>query len=71
MLQRNFNEENGHVTVPATGLDGVPSDVIAGYTKRVAEDGSDVYDIPFRTVDMMPIVSRERALQDPRSDSVR
>jgi hypothetical protein len=47
----------GHVTISAAGLEGVPADVLAGYTKRAAEDGSgDVYDISFRTVDMIPIV---------------
>jgi len=37
-------------------LKGIPTDVISGYTKRT-EDGKEVYDITYKTPDIMPVVS--------------
>ncbi|TBU62281.1 metallopeptidase MepB [Dichomitus squalens] len=53
-FSKNFNEENGVVTFTLDELKGVPEDVISGYTKRT-EDGKDVYDITFKTPDILPV----------------
>ncbi|KAJ7601172.1 hypothetical protein C8J56DRAFT_912335 [Mycena floridula] len=51
---KNFNEENGVVSFTAEELDGVPKDVISGYTKRT-EDGKTLYDVTFKTPDIFPL----------------
>jgi hypothetical protein len=44
------------VTFTLEELEGVPSDVVSGYAKRV-QDSADVYDVTFKTPDIFPIVS--------------
>jgi len=51
---QNFNEENGRVTFTREELDGVPEDVISGYTQR-AEGDKVLYEVAFRTPDIFPI----------------
>ncbi|KDR82739.1 hypothetical protein GALMADRAFT_238246 [Galerina marginata CBS 339.88] len=53
-FQKNFNEEDGHITFTAEELKGVPKDVVSGYTKRT-EDGKEVYDVTYKTPDIFPI----------------
>ncbi|EGN98007.1 hypothetical protein SERLA73DRAFT_109304 [Serpula lacrymans var. lacrymans S7.3] len=53
-FQKNFNEENGHVTFTLEELEGVPADVISGFTKRT-EGSQEVYDITFKTPDIFPV----------------
>ena len=53
--QKNFNEEKGFITFTKEELDGVPADVISGYTKHENEDR---YDVTFKTPDIFPLVSR-------------
>ncbi|KAF8631796.1 hypothetical protein AX17_005011 [Amanita inopinata Kibby_2008] len=53
-FSKNFNEENGIVTFTAEELKGVPKDVISGYTQRI-EGGNEVYDITFKTPDILPV----------------
>ncbi|KAJ7601149.1 hypothetical protein C8J56DRAFT_1000085 [Mycena floridula] len=53
-FSKNFNEENGVVSFTAEELDGVPKDVISGYTKRT-EDGKTLYDVTFKTPDIFPL----------------
>lgn len=43
------------MTVTLEELKGVPEDVISGYTKRTEGD-KEVYDIPFRMTDIVPVV---------------
>lgn len=45
----------GIVTFAVAELDGVPSDVISGFTKRV-EDGKELYDATCKGPDIDPIV---------------
>ncbi|KAH7927637.1 zincin [Leucogyrophana mollusca] len=66
---KNFNEEDGHISLTLEELDGVPADVISGYTKRT-EDSKEVYDVTFKTPDIFPIFKfatsptmRQRALE--------
>jgi Zn-dependent oligopeptidase len=44
------------VTFTLEELEGVPADVISGFTKRT-EGSKDVYDVTFKTPDIFPIVS--------------
>ena len=37
-------------------LEGVPEDVISGFTKRTDESGKEVYDVTHKTPDIFPIV---------------
>lgn len=53
-FMRNFNEEDGHVTFTSEELEGVPADVISGYTAR-AEGDKEVYDVTFKTPDIFPV----------------
>ncbi|THV05254.1 zincin [Dendrothele bispora CBS 962.96] len=53
-FSKNFNEEDGRVTFTLEELDGVPADVVNGYTKRT-ESGKDVYDVTFKTPDIFPL----------------
>lgn len=46
----------GVVTFTLDELQGVPPDVISGYTKRT-EESKEVYDVTFKTPDIFPIVS--------------
>jgi Zn-dependent oligopeptidase len=55
-FNQNFNEENGHVSFSLADLDGIPHDVVNGYPKRTGEDGKDVYDVPFKTTDIFPVL---------------
>ncbi|KAL4065047.1 mitochondrial endopeptidase [Scleroderma citrinum] len=51
---RNFNEEDGRVTFTREELEGVPEDVISGYTKRTEND-REIYDVTFKTPDIFPV----------------
>ncbi|KAI9567695.1 hypothetical protein HD554DRAFT_2267097 [Boletus coccyginus] len=51
---QNFNEENGRITFTRKELDGVPEDVISGYTRRTEGD-KELYEVTFRTPDIFPI----------------
>ncbi|KIY67106.1 metallopeptidase MepB [Cylindrobasidium torrendii FP15055 ss-10] len=53
-FSKNFNEENGVISFTEEELDGLPSDVISGYTKRVV-DGKDLYDVTYKTPDIFPV----------------
>ncbi|KAF8128578.1 mitochondrial endopeptidase [Boletus edulis] len=51
---KNINEENGHISFTREELDGVPEDVISGYTQRT--EGDEVlYDVTFKTPDIWPV----------------
>jgi hypothetical protein len=52
--QKNFNEEKGFITFTKEELDGVPDDVVSGYTKHESED---LYDVTFKTPDLIPLVN--------------
>ncbi|KAJ7599941.1 hypothetical protein C8J56DRAFT_3565 [Mycena floridula] len=51
---KNANEQKGFVSFTAAELDGVPKDVISGYTQRT-EDGKTLYDITFKRPDITPV----------------
>ncbi|KAJ3875744.1 hypothetical protein F5051DRAFT_333312 [Lentinula edodes] len=53
-FSKNFNEEDQRITFTAKQLDGVPKDVISGYTKRT-EGSEEVYDATYKTPDIFPI----------------
>ncbi|KAF8208891.1 metallopeptidase MepB [Mycena galopus ATCC 62051] len=53
-FDKNFNEEKGVVSFTKEELDGVPSDVISGYTKRT-EGSTEVYDVTYKTPDLFPV----------------
>ncbi|KAF7291588.1 Metallopeptidase MepB [Mycena chlorophos] len=53
-FDKNFNEENGFITFTKEELEGVPSDVVSGYTKRT-EGSTEVYDVTFKTPDIFPV----------------
>ncbi|KAG6335973.1 hypothetical protein ID866_3126 [Astraeus odoratus] len=53
-FMKNFNEEDGHITFTRGELEGVPEDVISGYTKRNEAD-KEVYDVTFKTPDIFPV----------------
>jgi Zn-dependent oligopeptidase len=55
-FSKNFNEEDGHVTFTLEELDGLPADVVSGFPKRTNEDGKEVYDVPFKSTDIFPVV---------------
>jgi metallopeptidase MepB len=68
-FNKNFNEENGVITFTEDELKGVPNDVISGYKKR-SEDARVVYDVTFKTPDIMPVfkyaenpMTRKRAME--------
>ncbi|KAI0074009.1 Metalloprotease [Panus rudis PR-1116 ss-1] len=54
-FSKNFNEENGVITFTLEELEGVPADVISGYTKRTDEKLNEVYDVTYKTPDIFPI----------------
>ncbi|KAG6380319.1 hypothetical protein JVT61DRAFT_8428 [Boletus reticuloceps] len=51
---QNFNEENGRISFTREQLDGVPEDVISGYTQRTEGDNV-LYEVTFRTPDIFPV----------------
>ncbi|KAJ6508867.1 metallopeptidase MepB [Mycena sanguinolenta] len=53
-FDKNFNEEKGVVSLTKEELDGVPADVVSGYTKRT-EGATEVYDVTFKTPDIFPV----------------
>ncbi|KAF8208884.1 metallopeptidase MepB [Mycena galopus ATCC 62051] len=53
-FDKNFNEEKGVVSFTKEELDGVPADVISGYTKRT-EGSTEVYDVTYKTPDIFPV----------------
>ncbi|KAJ7095922.1 metallopeptidase MepB [Mycena belliarum] len=53
-FDKNFNEENGVISFTKDELEGVPADVISGYTKRT-EGSTEVYDVTYKTPDIFPI----------------
>ncbi|KAG6380299.1 hypothetical protein JVT61DRAFT_8408 [Boletus reticuloceps] len=54
---KNFNEENGHISFTREELDGVPEDVISGFTQRTEGDNV-LYDVTFKTPDIEPVLGR-------------
>ncbi|KAG9310225.1 Metalloprotease [Chiua virens] len=69
-FMKNFNEENGRISFTREELDGVPEDVISGYTRRT--EGDEVlYDVTFKNPDIGPVfdyahnpLTRKAARQD-------
>ncbi|KAH9922802.1 metallopeptidase MepB [Epithele typhae] len=53
-FSKNFNEEKGVVSFTLEELQGVPEDVISGFTKRTEGD-KEVYDVTFKTPDIFPL----------------
>ncbi|KAF7365271.1 Metallopeptidase MepB [Mycena venus] len=53
-FDKNFNEEKGVISFTKEELDGVPADVISGYSKRT-EGSTDLYDVTYKTPDIFPI----------------
>ena len=45
------------ISFTAKELEGVPQDVISGYTKRT-EGSTEVYDVTYKTPDIFPIVRK-------------
>ncbi|KAF9505096.1 hypothetical protein BS47DRAFT_1374338 [Hydnum rufescens UP504] len=73
-FSKNFNEEKGTILFTRQELNGVPEDVIKGYNKRTAEDGTELFVVTFKTPDIMPVFkhahdpeTRKRALQASES----
>ncbi|CAL1713196.1 unnamed protein product [Somion occarium] len=54
-FSKNFNEEKAVITFTAEELEGVPADVVSGYTKRTDESGKEVFDVTYKTPDIFPI----------------
>lgn len=50
-----LTSSQGVISFTLEELDGVPSDVISGYTKR-SEGSKEVYDVTYKTPDIFPIV---------------
>jgi metallopeptidase MepB len=68
-FSKNFSEENGLVTFTLEELEGVPADVISGFTKRT-EGSKEFYDVTYKTPDIFPVFkfaqkpeTRERAYE--------
>ncbi|KAL0067865.1 metalloendopeptidase [Marasmius tenuissimus] len=53
-FMKNFNEENASISFTAKELEGVPQDVVSGYTKR-ADESTEVYDVTYKTPDIFPV----------------
>ncbi|ESK89011.1 metallopeptidase [Moniliophthora roreri MCA 2997] len=53
-FMKNFNEENASISFTAQELEGVPQDVISGYTKQT-EGETEVYDVTYKTPDIFPV----------------
>ncbi|KAH7913359.1 mitochondrial endopeptidase [Hygrophoropsis aurantiaca] len=53
---KNFNEEDGRISFTLEELDGVPADVISGFTKR-SEESRDIYDVTFKAHDIFKITA--------------
>jgi Zn-dependent oligopeptidase len=47
-FNQNFNEENGHVSFSLADLDGYP--------KREGDDVKHIYNVPFKTTDIFPVL---------------
>ncbi|KAF8580285.1 Metalloprotease [Ramaria rubella] len=55
-FSKNFNEENGIVTFSFEELNGVPDDILSGFKKQPAKDGSsELYEVTFKTPDITPV----------------
>jgi hypothetical protein len=52
----HFGREQGKIIFTLEELEGVPPDVVSGYTKRT-EDSRELYDITFKEPDISPVVS--------------
>lgn len=61
-VKKNFNEEKAVITFTAEELEGVPADVVSGYTKRTDESGKEVFDVTYKTPDIFPIVRSIRSM---------
>ncbi|EJD41303.1 zincin, partial [Auricularia subglabra TFB-10046 SS5] len=59
-FQKNCNEEKGRIAFTPEELEGIPADVLSGYTKR--DDGK--LELTFKTPDVMPLVSRSQPAAD-------
>ncbi|GAA5844231.1 hypothetical protein JCM3766R1_000977 [Sporobolomyces carnicolor] len=57
-FQKNCNEEEGFVLFTAQELEGVPQDVISGYEKVTADDGTEKYKMTFKTPDYIPVIKQ-------------
>ncbi|THH01901.1 hypothetical protein EW026_g869 [Hermanssonia centrifuga] len=53
-FSKNFNEEKGVISFTLDELEGVPEDVVGGYTKRT-EDDKELYDVTYKTPDILPV----------------
>ncbi|KAJ7069838.1 metallopeptidase MepB [Mycena amicta] len=53
-FDKNFNEEKGVISFTKEELDGVPADVVSGYTKRT-EGTTELYDVTYKTPDIFPV----------------
>ncbi|KIP08913.1 hypothetical protein PHLGIDRAFT_68434 [Phlebiopsis gigantea 11061_1 CR5-6] len=53
-FSKNFNEEKGIIVLTADELEGVPKDVVSGYTVKT-EDGVQLYEVTFKTPDIFPV----------------
>ncbi|KAL0577646.1 metalloendopeptidase [Marasmius crinis-equi] len=62
-FMKNFNEENATISFTAKELEGVPQDVISGYTKR-SEGSDEVFDVTYKTPDIFPLF---KFAKDPKT----
>ncbi|PCH40126.1 zincin [Wolfiporia cocos MD-104 SS10] len=53
-FSKNFNEENSTISFTLEELEGVPADVISGYTKR-SEGDKELYVVTMKTPDIIPL----------------
>ncbi|KAF7314194.1 Metallopeptidase MepB [Mycena kentingensis (nom. inval.)] len=53
-VRENYNEENGSILFTNEELNGVPADVISGYTKRT-EDSKDLHVVTYQSPDIFPV----------------
>jgi metallopeptidase MepB len=63
---QNFNEESGRIAFTREQLDGVPEDVVSGYTQRTEGDKV-LYEVTFRTPDIFPLL---KYANDPKTREV-
>lgn len=59
----------GRVSFTLEELKGVPNDVVSGYTKR-EEVGKTLYDVTFKTPDVVPVVRFYPTLRVPMADLI-
>ncbi|KAI0670782.1 Metalloprotease [Trametes maxima] len=54
-FNNNCNEERGVISFTREELEGVPEDVISGYSKR-SQNGAEIYDVTFQWLDITPLL---------------